>query len=69
MQNIKFITFNDDNYPENLKKIDDSPTVLFYKGNINLLNKKSIAIVGSRNSSKYGEFCALKFSYELSKKI
>ena len=35
---------------ENLKK--DAPIVIYTKGNADLLNKNSIAIVGSRNCSK-----------------
>lgn len=45
-----FITCYDENYPEKLRVIANAPKKLFYKGNISLLNTKSIAIIGSRNA-------------------
>lgn len=52
--NIKFISYNDDFYPEKLKCIKDAPYGLFYKGNINLINSKIVAIVGARKCTNYG---------------
>ena len=66
--NIRFITYKDRNYPKKLKQIFDYPLCLFYKGDINLLNKKSIGIVGSRQATDYGLAVAKNFSIELSKK-
>lgn len=55
-EDINIINFNDSLYPYKLKYYEDSPAVLFYKGNIEPLNKsKSVAIVGSRKSTFYGE--------------
>lgn len=48
------LTFDDVDYPEQLKQIFDPPLVLFYQGNVSLLAKKQIAIVGSRYSSAQG---------------
>lgn len=42
------ITIFDDNYPSELKDLKYPPFVLFYKGNLDLLNKEKIGIVGSR---------------------
>lgn len=50
------ITFFDKEYPEELKKIFRPPFVLFYEGNISLLNngiRNKIAIVGTREPSAY----------------
>ena len=47
------ITIFDKQYPKKLLELKYPPYVLFYKGNINLLNKESISIVGSRNACKY----------------
>lgn len=51
-----YITILDDNYPERLKNACRPPFVLFYEGDISLLNqdKKRIAVVGSRNATEYG---------------
>ncbi len=64
---IKIINISDDNYPAKLKNIYAPPITIFAKGDISLLNSKSIAIVGSREPSKYGIYVAEKFSKELSK--
>lgn len=55
-------------YPERLLKIKDRPNKIYAVGNIELLNNKSIAIVGSRISTTYGEYYAAKFAKEISKK-
>lgn len=65
---IGMITILDEDYPKNLKNIYDAPVILYYKGNKQLLhNNKSIAIVGCRNCTKYGENISTKFAYDLSK--
>lgn len=64
---IEIINISDDNYPAKLKNIYAPPITIFAKGDISLLNSKSIAIVGSREPSKYGIYVAEKFSKELSK--
>ncbi len=51
--NDSYITILDDEYPNELKALQDPPYVLFYEGNINLLRKPKISIVGSRNPSTY----------------
>ena len=64
---INIITLYDRSYPEKLRKIYDSPVMLYAKGNINLLNSKSIAIVGCRDCTNYGKNVARKMAYELAK--
>ena len=64
--NIDIITINDKEYPDKLKVIYDPPVVLYVKGNKNILNNKSIAIVGCRMSTKYGDNIAKKLAYNLS---
>lgn len=55
--NCSYVTILDSEYPISLKCIYKPPFVLFYKGNLNLLNnnKKKIAVIGSRNNSDYGK--------------
>ncbi|MCH5171230.1 MAG: DNA-processing protein DprA [Erysipelotrichales bacterium] len=61
-----YITILNENYPTSLKDCYKPPFVLFYYGDINLLNaKKKITIVGSRNCSQYGELCVLNITKEL----
>ena len=61
----KIINENNNGFPELLRRIKNSPQILYVKGNISLLNKPSIAIVGSRNYSEYGKKMAKKFTKEL----
>ena len=65
---IDVISINDKKYPQILKQIYDPPISLYIKGNAEILNGKNIAIVGCRNSSKYGEEAAKYFAYNLSAK-
>lgn len=55
-------------YPERLKKIKEHPKTLYTLGNINLLNKISLAIVGSRKYDNYGLEQTKKFASYLAEK-
>lgn len=68
MRKIKIIDSMDKKYPSKLLEIKDHPKELYVIGNEKLLNKKSIAIVGSRDCTAYGEKYATKFAEELSKR-
>ena len=64
--NIEIITIKDKEYPDKLKVIYDPPIVLYVKGNKKILNEKSIAIVGCRLCTKYGQSISKKLAYNLS---
>lgn len=63
-QNIDIITIYDENYPNELKPLYDNPKVLYTKGKIDYDNI-SIAIVGSRKATSYGNWACEKFTKEL----
>ena len=63
---IDILTIYDKEYPKKLKNIYDPPVVLYIKGNKEILKEKSIAIVGCRLCTKYGENTAKKIAYNLS---
>lgn len=65
--NIDVITILDEDYPESLHHIYDSPKVLFKKGSIQEKDEISIGIVGSRKSTQYGQWATEKFVKELVK--
>lgn len=48
------LNFTDLDYPLLLKETFSYPPVLYAKGEVSVLNKKSLAIVGSRKNSDYG---------------
>lgn len=54
------------NYPMRLKEIGDPPLMLFYKGRLPDEERPSVAIVGARECSPYGERTAKMFARELS---
>ncbi len=62
---IKLITFQDEQYPSNLKEIYDPPIILYVKGDLLPEDKYSIALVGSRRSSNYGRESAMRLAREL----
>jgi DNA processing protein len=64
--NQYIITLDDPSYPEPLKQIADPPPVLFVRGNMNLLSRPQIAVVGSRNPSTLGRETAFQFAKALS---
>ncbi len=66
-EDVSFIIKKDKLYPKNLNKIYDPPYWLYVKGNSSILNSKSIAVIGSRNSSKYGETISKRIAYYIAK--
>ncbi len=56
---------DDELYPNSLSTLRDAPIFLFYRGNPQLLNQASIAIVGSRNPSHYGREQAFTIAQQL----
>lgn len=61
----ELIAFDDPLYPELLKQIYDPPLLLFVQGNVELLNAKQLAIVGSRFASPKGREIAFDLASQL----
>lgn len=58
---INFISILEkDKFPTSLYKNDDPSVYLFYKGNIDLLNSKGVAIIGTRKPSELSKTNAFK---------
>jgi DNA processing protein len=47
----KFVALGQGLYPRLLAELEDAPPLLIAKGNLNLLDKQAVAIVGARNAS------------------
>lgn len=62
---VKLIFFIDDDYPSRLKRINDSPTLLYVRGNIDFENPKTVGIVGTRKATAYGKSCVENLIEEL----
>lgn len=64
---LKFPSFSilDSIYPESLKQIYNPPVLLFYQGNLDILELPKIAVVGSRDCSQEGTKVLEKIIKEL----
>ena len=63
---MKIIKLHENIFPQNLKKIKNPPNKIYVEGNEELLNKNSLAIVGTRNPTDYGKKMAFDFAKGLS---
>jgi len=59
------LTQADESYPGLLRQIYDPPIVLYVKGRLDLKDKNSVAMVGSRMTTHYGVEVARKLAYQL----
>ena len=50
----QFMTILDAVYPKLLREIYNPPAILFYRGNLQLLSRRKIGIVGARYATSYG---------------
>jgi DNA processing protein len=62
---IQILFFSNEAYPKRLKHIDDAPILLYQKGNTDLNQDKTIAVVGTRQSTSYGKNFIEKLLLEL----
>lgn len=62
------VTFWDEEYPDQLKRIYDPPPFLFLKGALQPQDAAAIAVVGTRNPTPYGTHVAQHFAGELAGK-
>ena len=61
----RLITWDEPLYPQMLREIYDPPTLLYVKGNAELLNRHAIAIVGTRRPTPYGNQMAERLARDL----
>ena len=64
---MRKIELEAETYPKKLKQIIDAPKSLYVDGNIENLNTNCLAVIGSRNCTKYGEKWCKIFVRELVK--
>jgi DNA processing protein len=61
----RYLTLGQGLYPRLLAELEDAPPVLIAKGNLNLLDKASVALVGARNASAAACRFARGLAYDL----
>lgn len=62
---VKLISLFDEDYPPLLKAIYDPPVLLYYKGSLTVLHQPTIALVGTRHPTPYGQSVTEQFAREL----
>lgn len=62
---IRVVTWDEEAYPAMLRHIHNPPYLLYYRGQIECLNRPAIALVGSRMATYYGKNTARKLGRDL----
>ncbi len=65
MDEVRYISRLDADFPEKLKNISDPPSGIYVKGRLPNENVKTVAIVGARNCSEYGKKLTAYFASQL----
>ncbi|HSP47270.1 MAG TPA: DNA-processing protein DprA [Clostridiaceae bacterium] len=60
----RFLLIGDEAYPDSLYEMGTPPLLLHYRGDISLLKRPCLAMVGSRDHTAYGEHVAKSLSRE-----
>ncbi|GFK95528.1 DNA processing protein DprA [Fundidesulfovibrio magnetotacticus] len=63
---LQVLGWADARYPRRLREIPDPPLFLYWSGNVELLDAPAVAVVGSRDCSRYGVDLARRIARELS---
>ena len=66
-KNIDWISLEESMYPEWLRQIADPPVVLYVRGDLKLLHKPCVSVVGSRKAGAYGQKAAYEIAAEAAK--
>ncbi len=64
-QGIRLVAYQDEEYPANLRLLDDAPLVLYVRGRLLTADAQAVAVVGSRLPSVYGRTHAERLGKEL----
>jgi DNA processing protein len=62
---VQLLFYTSPKYPNGLKQIADAPTLLYYRGNANLNQKRIISMVGTRQHTAYGQAVTERIVEEL----
>ncbi|SHJ42567.1 DNA processing protein [Hathewaya proteolytica DSM 3090] len=65
-KDVQIVKYGDDNYPISLKDYKYAPAILYYTGDITVLNNRTcVSVVGARKSTPYGEKVAKHIARDL----
>ncbi|MEW8955025.1 DNA-processing protein DprA [Clostridium sp.] len=54
-QGLRYVLYGEEHYPKEFYNIEEPPFIIFYKGDLEVINERSVSIVGSRNCTYYGK--------------
>jgi DNA processing protein len=61
----RLLTWDEPEYPARLREIYDPPSLLYVRGNVELLNRHVLALVGARRPTPYGNQMAERLAKDL----
>lgn len=64
----RIISLSDSSYPVLLREVDDPPPVLYVLGDLSVLERPTICIVGSRQASRRGLLTSKQLAFDLSRR-
>jgi DNA processing protein len=64
-ENVQLVFFTDKEYPSRLKQVNDAPALIYVKGKVDFENPKTVAIVGTRQATRYGRECVESLIHDL----
>ena len=53
-ENIEILTIFDISYPNSLKQLKDAPSVIFVKGNLDIIDSNTVCVIGTRDPDNNG---------------
>jgi DNA processing protein len=62
------IAYDSNEYPPLLKQISDAPLLLYVRGDVSVLTRYAVAMVGSRRPSAYGSSVAHRLAHDLAER-
>lgn len=62
---IQVLSYTNPAYPQRLLEYEDSPLLLYYKGDADLNASRTVAIIGTRKPTEYGKMQVEKLTQEL----
>ena len=65
---LQVVTWDDEDYPANLRLVHDAPPVLFVRGELRPADAQAVAIVGTRHPTPQGVAVAEKLARELAER-
>lgn len=67
-KNISILCYDDEEYSDRLKTTDSPPMVLYAVGDLTLLSKRTVAIVGTRRPTEYSKEASFRIAKDIARR-